>query len=502
MATKQLKTKILLLNGTQTEWQNLADYVLSKGEPAVEFIPADGSTLTEVRVKIGDGFTPYKNLPYVGKETADKLAELVTTVNGLSSTLDGLQGELAKVGNAVFQVSATSLKDASGSTEADKLAAYLLAQNEDLILKDGNIAIVDRLISEEYTDKDSNVIPARYSYTAYVYTQNKFVAMDGNYDASNVYFDSDITYTANIGAVTLPSGKSSGSFNAKGKSLEEVLRALMALTKNPTIKAPTFSLSASGTTDTGTLEIGSKITKFTWDGTWTDGTYEYGYLNGDGTVNTTKQAGCTPSYAISCTEAGTASGQTVDGTWTLTTAIAIDSDSSKSYGVISNNCTYGDSPRTPVNNIGEGVSGKITGSSIPKEATISLTGYREGFYFGTVTTDVAIDAITSSMIRGLAIKSGANYGSGKKTVEVPVGAKTIIIACPASETGVTNILNTTVNANMNESFKVGGTANTVTVGGADSTEDSIGDYSESYNVWAFTPPEAYGTAATLEITLG
>ena len=36
----QLKTKILLLNGSQGTWEQLASYVLSKGEPAVEYVTA------------------------------------------------------------------------------------------------------------------------------------------------------------------------------------------------------------------------------------------------------------------------------------------------------------------------------------------------------------------------------------------------------------------------------------------------------------------------------
>ena len=55
---------------------------------------------------------------------------------------------------------------------------------------------------------------------------------------------------------------------------------------------------------------------------------------------------------------------------------------------------------------------------------------------------------------------------------------------------------------MNESFGVGKTPTKVTVGGKDATATSVGNYGREYNVWTFTPPEAYGTSATLEITLG
>ena len=42
----------------------------------------------------------------------------------------------------------------------------------------------------------------------------------------------------------------------------------------------------------------------------------------------------------------------------------------------------------------------------------------------------------------------------------------------------------------------------VKVGGADATEANIGKYAEAYNIWTFTPNEAYGTETELTITLG
>jgi len=65
-------TKIMLLNGTREDWEDKARYVLAKGEAAVEFVdaPNDGvsTKLTAVKIKVGDGFTAYEDLPYVGQE--------------------------------------------------------------------------------------------------------------------------------------------------------------------------------------------------------------------------------------------------------------------------------------------------------------------------------------------------------------------------------------------------------------------------------------------------
>jgi hypothetical protein len=71
----------------------------------------------------------------------------------------------------------------------------------------------------------------------------------------------------------------------------------------------------------------------------------------------------------------------------------------------------------------------------------------------------------------------------------------VIFACPKTATGVTDVLNTTVNANMNDAF---GLSSPTVV----SVEGANGYSAIDYNVWTFTPAEAYGSTAALTITLG
>lgn len=434
MADTTLNTRVVLRNDSAGNWLAAdvdSNLVLLKGEIGIEYDAAG-----KVKMKVGDGVTNWSALKYFG-------------------------GNDSKV----FQVS---------SYEELELQVDVNI---------GDTGIVKTLISDD-----------KYSYTGYVYTENGWAAMDGNYNASNVYFDEDITYTANIGAVELESGKSSGTFNAKGKSLEAVLKALMALTKAPTIKQPTFTLGSGYSTDTGKLELGSKIKTFTWNGTWTDGSYSYGYQNADGSVNTSTGAGCSPSYVVSCDVAGTSSGNTEDGTFTITNPITIDSTSEKTYGTVTNICSYTASNRTPVNNIGDAVDGQIEAGEISKSASITLTGYREGYFYGSLKTAKPASGLTSADIRGLG-KSGAKYGKGSKNYTINSGDAMIIFACPKANTGVTNILNTTVNANMNDAFGIG-KPTVISVEGANGY-DAV-----DYNVWSFTPAEAYSSTASLTVTLG
>jgi hypothetical protein len=67
----------------------------------------------------------------------------------------------------------------------------------------------------------------KYTHTAYVYNGNNWTAMDGNYNAENVYFKSDFIFTEPIGTVTIPE---SGNITvpAAGKNVKEFLSNLFA----------------------------------------------------------------------------------------------------------------------------------------------------------------------------------------------------------------------------------------------------------------------------------
>ena len=293
---------------------------------------------------------------------------------------------------------------------------------------------------------------------------------------------------------------SNGFVNAGGKGMttSEWLLNALSETKDPTVVQPSFSLATSTiTTDTGNYEIGSKVKSIKWDGTFSAGSYEYGSKIGD-TKYTDTATGVTASYEVSCSVPGSFTNG-VDGTVTLDPQISIASTSAANIATVTNVCTWGDSPRTPVNNVGAVVtSKKIAGSSSTGEVTFSVTGFREGFFYGTRSTKTAPADLTSAIIRGLS-KTKAKYTKGNKSVTVPVGASTIIFACPVGSTGVTKVYNNTVNADMTTEF---GTPTVVSVGGADATATNIGGYAANYNVWTYTPAEAYGTETSLTVTLG
>lgn len=83
---------------------------------------------------------------------------------------------------------------AEAQAEQDDLIVIATAVGE-AVLQSGDIAIVKRAIAGE-----------KYEYTAYVYNGTVWCAMDGNYNAENVYFSKDLITTSQIGNINLVNG--------------------------------------------------------------------------------------------------------------------------------------------------------------------------------------------------------------------------------------------------------------------------------------------------------
>lgn len=94
MAT--LKTKLLLRNDTSANWAANQNVVLSKGEAGIEWViaPVDQDsdnvkdtvdTTGAAKIKIGDGFTPWKDLPYLVSDSVE------LTVAGTGYVLTGFE---------------------------------------------------------------------------------------------------------------------------------------------------------------------------------------------------------------------------------------------------------------------------------------------------------------------------------------------------------------------------------------------------------------------------
>ena len=287
----------------------------------------------------------------------------------------------------------------------------------DLEIAKGDIIIIKDLIADD-----------KYQHTAYVFDGENWSAMDGNYNAENVYFDEDFVFTEKIGTVkTLTNG--SATVAAAGKNVKEFLASLFAAETQPTITAPTYSLSATPVL-AATAEIGNYINGYNFDGSWSSGSYQYGSKE-----NSSTSTGITPTYVVTENKENQTS-NALDGNFTLTNPIQINSTTSKSYATITGECVYEDSPRTPVTNLGnEASAGSLKGKTITKTAEVLVTGYRSSFKYVGEDRDTEID---SDFIRNSINMNGNTKDFG--TIIIPKGTQRVVLAVPDGSATLTSVI--------------------------------------------------------------
>jgi hypothetical protein len=133
---------------------------------------------------------------------------------------------------------------------------------------------------------------------------------------------------------------------------------------------------------------------------------------------------------------------------------------------------------------------RIPAGSKSKE-TSAVTCYRN-FFYGAVSTT---DTIDSTYIRNLT-KSGKAYAAtGTTPLKITTTADTrrIVIACDATKTGVTKVLEPTFGSDV---LSVFGEPKTIAVEGAN------GYTAIDYKVWVWEQEKAWGEVSTYSVTLG
>lgn len=400
MATKTLSTQIILRNGTTTEWE-ASTKILKKGEVGID--------TTKNEIRIGDGEHTWENLKIAGADQA--------AIQALIDKAEDKVSVLVVEGN---------------ETDTEMLATIANPAQ-------GDMAIVERAVA---TNSKAN------SHTAYAYDGKKWCAMDGNYNAKNVYFDSDFTYTNAIGAIGAPNG-GKGTLAASGKSVEEFMASILAQEVNPKTTEPAASVTLSGG---GTVEVGTRR-NISYKASLSAGSYTYG----------------PPTGVVAGTVTASFDGQTKTGaTGTFDNVVA---EGTKTLSVfITHN--EGAVPKTNLGN--PYAKGKIAAGT--KEATASQTfvGVRHMFY-GVVKTDGFV--LDSASIRSL-----KHEAASKKTIDTFTageGAKKVVVACPSGYNVSKVTLPSAMGADATNDFVK--QTNTVNVEGAE------GFTAVPYNVWVFEP---------------
>ena len=339
------------------------------------------------------------------------------------------------------------------------------AELEAIVGKNGDIGVVKELIAED-----------KYSYTAYRWdkVQAKWVALDGNYNAGNVYFDSDISlagsYTS-VGNIKL----SDGTFSTKGKNLETVLNDIFDKTVQPTLGA---APSNSITLNKGYYEVGSTVTP-TYSVTFNQGKYNTPWNNGsvnDGTAAV--------SYAITGSDGSTATAQS--GTLPAitiadNTAYSVSAKTTYSAGTVAK-----DNKNNNSNPVVQRAGSTTASASSGTAASQQIRPFR--YWYIGCTTDTA--EITEATIKGLtkfktsdAAKSKTVSATGD--VKIVAGAKRIIVALPSatytSYDSISSVLLVSAsNTPITASYKKQATG--VQVSGAVEGKDKM-----LYNIYVYQP---------------
>lgn len=383
----QIKTRIALRNDSTANWEANSDVVLMKGEMGVEFTDAG-----ETKMKLGDGQKKWSELDYFGGETDVHQAQVYQA--------DLAEGE-------------------------DDIAAITRVVGENTLFE-GDMAIVKSTIGEAVT------------YTAYVYNDAKWQAMNGNYNANNVYFDKDLFTTTEIGYITLQNG--SAHIPTTGKNLTDTWEQIFVKEQNPTITQPAVSFNQ---VTTGSFEVGTSVTP-SYDAKMSTGSYSYGPATG----LTAK------SWNVNLRKGNTSVQNKKTAKDTFTAIILADGDS---Y-TINAEASYDDAA-VPVTNKGKAyTAGQIKAGKVSKTSgTISC--YRNTFY-GTTANKDSLDspAIRALNKTGKALKAGDSV-----TIALPTGAVRVVFAYPATLRDITSVKDINgLNAEIVSAFK----KETITVAGA------------------------------------
>ena len=417
---KTMKTTIQLRRDTTANWLANKDVVPAEGEPCYD--------LELGILKVGDGTTTYENLPEISGSGA------------LTTHYEGVRGD--------------------GETDAAVITRVLAAANAEAV--QGDVFVVKALIAT-----------GKYSYTAYVFDGANWAAMDGNYSAENVYFANDLTYTANIGVLSVPSS-GSGTLAAAGKNVKDVFASILAKEKNPSATQPAVTATCE---QLGAYEVGTSVTP-SYSASLSAGSYTYGPATG------------VVATAWSVTN-GTATKSEATGSFDALTVA-----DNTSYSITAT-ATHGEGA-SPVTNLGnEYAAGKIAAGNKSGTAyknasnrnVTKITGYRNSFY-GTLTAKDG--ELNSALVRGLGKSNKALAAGNSFSVSIPVGAIRVVFAYPATLRDVNSVQD--VNG-MNAEIKSAFTKSVVSVEGANGY-DAI-----DYKVYVMDMAKANDAANTYKVTI-
>lgn len=384
------------------------------------------------KFKIGDGNKAWADLDYAGADEA------------------AIENIIAQNRDSLYKYTRT---DASQSDDAAIAAA--LGSNAAV---QGDIVVITTTVEGK-----------AYEQSAFMYDGTQWAAMTGNVGADKVILQDDIVMAGNytqVGNMT-KSQNGTATFATKGKSVSDALTEIFSKRLQPgTPTAPAVTLTFGQAKE---YEVGTTVTP-TYSASLSAGSYTYGPATG---ITAT-------SWEVTDTagnSATTASGSFAEVVVADGTNYKITAKATYGEGAVAKDNLGSDS--SPVIKIAAGSATKTSGA---------ITGYRNTFY-GSVTEKAEL---TSTIIRGLTKSNKALANGNSFTVNIPVGAKRVIFAYPATLRDVSSVKD--VNG-LNAEIKSAFTQTTLTVSGAGA------DAGIEYKVYTtdFADPVAKANSYTVQI---
>lgn len=281
-----------------------------------------------------------------------------------------------------------------GTKQADETDAEAIARiiGSDIPVT-GDLLVLKSLIADD-----------KYSYTAFVFMDDRWQAMDGNYDADNVYFRNNFVAAGSYDRVgNILKGE---TVEAKGKSVADIFTQIFTTELNPTITQPSISCSLPSS---GTYEVGTKVTP-SYSTTFSAGLYEFGPTPTGVSVD---------AYTITDTNHNTSTKAT--GTFTEFTV-----EENTNYTV--NASVHYTNGAIPFTNLGNKYPAGQIKEGQKSNTSSAIKGYRAYFY----GSELEKPEIDSSVIRNLEKSTKAISKGLVFTMNILEGATRVIIAFPKS----------------------------------------------------------------------
>ena len=350
--------------------------------------------------KVHDFLVAEKVTTAEGKEIT---AWVNKSLNDVATLIKEAMGEIAAPAK-IFQIERT----AAHANDMDAIAEVV---GEETVLTTGDMAIVKMLIAT-----------GKYQYTAYVHTGAEWAAMDGNYNADNVYFDQDLITSFAMGNIKLSNGMA--TIPAMGKNLSEVWESIYVKEINTDLKGTAPSCSMSGnstkyylvgaTSETQTITLGLN-----------KGSYDYGYGYVESKDETDPAAGTAAKVRVTndgtgvVTVATTPYALTWDGTTVSPTATngnvftcnGIKKTTAPVQAQVSGTVKY-ENAGNPVSNLGNIYPAQAYANATSGANTQTLARWYYPFYQGfTVDSDAIADPanITCAQLEALNKSNMATY---------------------------------------------------------------------------------------------